>query len=266
MASTRFPVSFLPAAILVLIVTSLAGCAIPKRSHPPEAIPITSSAKEIAFWPLTDLAFVDQPTTILRGPHGIHGTIHTAMAKRLLTVANKVFQSSGADKNPVVGLFASGSINAAAFFNAGEPTITVSLGMVHLIGNDDDAWAALIGHELAHFNLGHHRKRSDRNQRADNISTVASAVLSWIGLPFASVATDATAVIASRAFNREDELDADRVGLEYMRSAGYVATGAIRLQQMLLTSGGNTGSTFLSTHPGGEDRIENIRQLMHSGN
>lgn len=258
--------SLLPTASLLLIAAILVGCAIPNRSHPPEATPIASPAKEVVFWPLTELASVDRPMIVLRGPHGVHGTIHPPRAKRLLAIANEVFQSSGADKNPVVGLSPSDSINAAAFYNAGEATIAVSLGMIRIIGNDDDAWAALIGHELAHFRLGHHRRRSDRDQRADTISTVAGAVLSWVGLPFASVATDATAVIASRAFSREDELDADRVGLDYLRNAGYAATGAIRLQQMLLRSGGNTGSTFLSTHPGGEDRIENIRQLMHSAN
>jgi predicted Zn-dependent protease len=218
----------------------------------------------MTLWRLDELARADTEAILLRSPQGIHGAMETSMARRINGIAEKLLQTHAEVLKPELAILGSGSINAFAFFNGNQPTIAISQGMVRLLADDDDAWAALIGHELAHLRLEHLKKQIDRRQRTDVASSVAGVVLSAFGLPFASIATDATAVLATRAYSRDDEREADRVGLEYMRNAGFAADGAIRLQRQLLAAGGNSGMPFLSTHPGGEERIENLRQLMHS--
>ncbi len=175
-----------------------------------------------------------------------------------------MFRNDSPDSRPELVLVASGGVNGFAFHVGEQATIAVSRGMIDLLANDDDAWAALIGHELAHLRLEHIRKRIDRRQRDETLSSVAGAMLSAIGLPFASLATDATATLADRAFSRDDERDADRIGMEYMRKAGFDVEGAVRLQQKLLIAGGDGSLSFLSTHPGGDERIANLRRLMHA--
>ena len=138
--------------------------------------------------------------------------------------------------------------------------------MVRLLAADQDAWAALFGHELAHLRLEHLRGKQDRREKAAVASSIAGVVLSVIGLPFASVAADASIALADRAYSRDDEREADRISLEYMRRAGFSETGAISLQQRFLTLRGGTSIPFLSTHPSGEERIGNLRQLIQSGN
>lgn len=220
----------------------------------------------MTLWRLSELARIDQPAILLRSPQGIHGAMDTSMARRIQAIADRLLQTHDEVPKTELAILASGAVNAFAFYNDGQPTIAISQGMVRLLADDDDAWAALIGHELAHLRLEHLKKQIDRRQRTDVASSLAGAVLSAFGLPFASIATDATAVLANRAYSRDDEREADRAGLDYMRNAGFAADGAIRLQQQLLAASSSSAMPFLSTHPGGEERIENLRQLMHSGN
>ncbi len=187
------------------------------------------------------------------------------MLRRILTAGEKIVTAAGDGQSPELVLIGSRGINAYAFVDGGRPTIAITLGMVRLLAADDDAWAALIGHELAHLRLDHLRGMKDRRGKAELTSSLAAVILSAVGLPFASLATDASTALADRAYSRDDEREADRIGLEYMRKAGVAGAGAIRLQQLLLNTGNPAAIPFLGTHPGGEERIENLRNLMRSG-
>lgn len=261
--------SLLLVALAALAMT--AGCAAPGVSRQGQSPPKHGQAtprvdSEMTLWRLSELARVDQPAILLRSPQGIHGAMDTSMARKIQAIADRLLRTHDEVPKPELAILGSGAVNAFAFYNDGQPTIAISQGMVRLLADDDDAWAALIGHELAHLRLEHLKKQIDRRQRTDVASSLAGAVLSAFGLPFASIATDATAVLATRAYSRDDEREADRAGLDYMRKAGFAADGAIRLQRQLLAASSGSGMPFLSTHPGGEERIENLRQLMHSGN
>lgn len=108
------------------------------------------------------------------------------------------------------------------------------------------------------------RVMKDRREKTEVTSSVAGTILSVIGLPFASIAADATAALAERAYSRAHERDADRMGLQHLRQAGFANAGAINLRQRLLPTRGNALIPFLSTHPSGEERIEQLRQLMRN--
>ncbi|MBI5897944.1 MAG: M48 family metalloprotease [Rhodocyclales bacterium] len=236
----------------------------PAGPQKPSASTPHQTSVEMVFWRFSDLAGVDQRAVLLRSSKGVYGTIDTAVVRRMLEIGERMFRNDQSGSHPELVLLASGGVNGFAFHAGEQATIAVSRGMIDLLANDDDAWAALIGHELAHLRLEHIRKRIDRRQRDETLSSVAGAMLSAIGLPFASLATDVTATLADRAFSRDDERDADRVGMEYMRQAGFDIEGAVRLQQKLLHAGADGPLSFLSTHPGGEERITNLRRLMQA--
>lgn len=198
---------------------------------------------------------------LLRDSQGIHGTVEIGLLRRVLATGEKLLQAAGEGPKPEFVLLASGSVNAFAFFNGNQPTIAFTPGMVRLLAEDDDAWAALFGHELAHLRLDHHRNMSARREKTETARSCAGLVLATIGLPFASLAVDAKATLADRAFSRDDERQADSTGVGYMRRAGYAANGAVRLQQLLLATPSKNAIRFLSTHPSGEDRIANLREL-----
>ena len=252
------------------VILLLTGCAAPglQREHDlprPRVDKPAPSHGETTVWRLDELARLDQSVILLRNSQGIHGSVATKLLQRILETGEKIVRAAGEGPKPEFVVLASGSVNAFAYLNGTQPTIALSLGMIRLLSGDEDAWAALIGHELAHLRLDHIRAMNDRREKAEVTSSVAGAILSVIGLPFASIAADVTTALAERAYSRDDEREADRVGLQYMRQAGFADVGAINLQQRLLTTRGSAPIPFLSTHPSGEDRIEQLRQLMRNG-
>lgn len=255
------------ASVALASMFLLAGCAATSlqqersRTHP-RGDTAASSHDDVAVWSLDELARAEQDVILLRNRQGIHGSVETRLLRRIHAIGESIVRAAGEGPSPEFAVIASGTVNAYAFINASRPTIAVSLGMIRLLSTDDDAWAALFGHELAHLRLDHIGSMRTRREKAEVTSSVAGAILSVIGLPLASIAADATAALADRAYSRNDEHEADRIGLEYMRRAGFADDGAISLQQHLLTTRGGNSVSFLSTHPSGEQRIENLRQLM----
>lgn len=221
---------------------------------------------EIDVWRLDELARLDQPVVLLRNSQGIHAAIETRRLRDILATGAKILRAAGEGPAPEFIVVASATVNAYAFVNGKQPMIAISLGMIRLLSTDWDAWAALFGHELAHLQLNHLITMQDRREKGELAGSIAGAVLSVVGLPFASVAADASVALANRAYSRDDEREADRISLEYMRRAGFSESGAISLQQHLLKMRGGSAIPFLSTHPSGEERIENLQQLIQSGN
>lgn len=268
MPSLKFATEVAASALAVMLL--LGGCAAPGVLHDhdpprPRSVSQPPSHGDVAVWRLDELARTDQAMVMLRDSQGNHGVVDTKLLQRILATAEKIVQAAGEGSNPEFVLLASGAVNAFAYVDGTRPTIALSLGMIRLLSGDDGAWAALFGHELAHLRLDHIRAMKDRRDRAEVASSIAGAILSVVGLPFAGIAADATTALADRAYSRDDEREADRVGLQYMRQAGFADAGAIRLQQRLLAARGSAPFLFLSTHPSGEDRIEQLRQLMRSG-
>lgn len=253
-------------ALLVAVALLAAGCAPARLTAPagqPSGKPHPHSAHgEMPAWRLADLAEGTQPTTVLRAPTGLALTVETARVKLMYATAQKVLAAAGPGEAPDWLLVGTPVINAYAAYQSGRPVIAVTLGMVHLLGDDGDAWSALFGHELAHFRLGHHEAYRTRKQATDIGSSIVGLALSAAGLGFGSVVADATGTLVERSFSRDDERDADRTGFDYLRRAGYDGRGALRLQQGLLDATRESSLGFLSTHPGGRERLENLQRLI----
>jgi predicted Zn-dependent protease len=57
-------------------------------------------------------------------------------------------------------------------------------------------------------------------------------------------------------FSRDDETEADLVGLELAARAAYAPQASVTLWQKMTKASGGGGIGFLSTHPTGPNRIE----------
>lgn len=221
--------------------------------------------QEFPVWRIADIAAIEGRRGALRSSSGVMLVIETARARLIGEVAQKIQAAAGPGEAPDWLLIGTPGVNAYASYDGAQPVVTITLGMVALLGDDREAWAALLGHEIAHFRLGHHEAMRARRQATDVGSSIAGIALSLAGLGFGSAVADAGGKLVERAFNRDDEREADRVGLEIQRRAGFDGRGALRLQQALID--GNKGAAtpgFLSTHPGGEERIERLRELIEA--
>lgn len=253
--------------LLAIALTLLMGCAPVGAPKPAErsadrARPSPAAHGEMPVWRLQELADARQPVVLLRSPTGFSIALDTARAKLVHATALKIAAVAGQGETPDWLLVGTASINAFATYHNGQPVIAVTLGMINLLRDDEGAWAALLGHELAHFRLGHHQARRSRNEAVQLGSSLAGLVLSVAGLGLGGVAADATGALVERSFSRDDEREADRTGLDYVRRAGLDPQGALRLQELLLKVQRESAFAFLSTHPSGADRVEAIRRLL----
>lgn len=84
------------------------------------------------------------------------------------------------------------------------------------------------------------------------------------GVPGAGLISGLGADVIESSFSRDDEREADAWGIDYMIAAGYDPWAAVRLHEKMLAQPGGVGIPFLSSHPSGQERIENLKQLIEA--
>lgn len=135
--------------------------------------------------------------------------------------------------------------------------IMVYTGLIDQLKATDAELAAVIGHEIAHALREHSRERLSRAY-AEQIALAGVALATGAGETTMQLAQQVSAVTFTLPHSREQESEADRIGLELMARAGYDPNAAISLWQKMAKLGGG-GPEFLSTHPSGDSRIRDLQ-------
>lgn len=81
-------------------------------------------------------------------------------------------------------------------------------------------------------------------------------------VPFSGLLVGPAVKTASLSFNRDDERDADTLGMTWALQAGYSPCGSYRLSKKLNDMGEGAALTFLSTHPGNSERMDSAEQFV----
>jgi predicted Zn-dependent protease len=132
--------------------------------------------------------------------------------------------------------------------------------------NSEAEMAVVLGHELGHVNARH------------SVRKMSQMILFQAGLAIGSAISDTFAKISGIAgigvsllflkFSRDDEREADALGVAYARSAGYDPSRMVdffdALERMGDLSGKNSLPGFLSTHPLTKERVRNVRALLQA--
>jgi predicted Zn-dependent protease len=149
-------------------------------------------------------------------------------------------------------------------FPAGSIGVTRGI----LLDLDDEAeLAALLGHEIGHVNARHAAQRQGQAMAAQ--IAVASAAIAGemrygggTGLLVGMAGqVGSSALLAS--YSRDNEREADSLGVEYMTRAGYPADGMAGLMRTLTSEGRSRPGlveTMFSSHPMSEERLRNAEQ------
>jgi Zn-dependent protease with chaperone function len=155
-----------------------------------------------------------------------------------------------------VNLIGSQSINA---FCMPGGKIAVFTGLIDKLQLTDDELAMVVGHEMAHALREHARERIAKSQGTGALLSLGAQLfgLGQLGDVAANVGTQ----LLTLKFSRDDEIEADLVGLELGARSGYNPRASMSLwDKMGRASGNGSNIGFLSTHPSGADRMRRLQE------
>jgi predicted Zn-dependent protease len=182
----------------------------------------------------------------------------TKIADRLIP-QTKAFRDDTSQWNWELTLIQSPTLNATC---APGGKITFYTGLIEQLNLNDDEIAAIMGHEMAHALREHGRERVSQAMAQNMVANVALAAAGSYGSAV-SAANQLAHYVLVLPNSRENESEADAIGLELAARAGYNPRGSITVWEKMINATKDKNSLeFLSTHPSGETRIEQLSALM----
>ncbi len=140
--------------------------------------------------------------------------------------------------------------------------IMVLSGMMDKLKATDDELGAVIGHEISHALREHGRERmSQAYVQQFGLQALASLVTGSAGGAAVQAAGMGSQLFFSLPNGREQEREADKMGLELAARAGYNPDAAVTLWQKMEAMNKGAPPEFLSTHPASANRIADLKAL-----
>jgi predicted Zn-dependent protease len=187
---------------------------------------------------------------------------------RVRAVAQRLIQAAGLSDRPWQYVVFQDPTANAFVLPGGQ--IGVNTGLLAIVDNDDQL-AAVIGHEIAHMTLNHAAERYSQQAATQLGLGIAQSALG--GGP----GTERSQTIASLGgigaqlglllpYSRRHELEADRLGVDYMARAGYRPSQALQLWRNMAagrTGAGGAGG-ITSTHPSDAERLTALEAHIRS--
>lgn len=165
----------------------------------------------------------------------------------------------------VMGLSDSTEINAYAQLQNNQRYIILTNGFITQFGNDPDVMAAVLGHELAHHQLGHTQPDYAKNRDAAiDVTSQALGMIASYFIPFSGLVVGNAAKGIGLTWSRNDERSADEMGMQWAMQAGYSPCGSYRFAAQMNALGEGAAITFLSTHPGNNERMANADRFAQN--
>lgn len=126
--------------------------------------------------------------------------------------------------------------------------------------NDEAELAGVIGHELGHVNARHSAQSYSKAQLAQ-LGLGIGAALSETFAQYAGIASFGVSMLFLK-FSRDNEREADELGVEYSAKTGYDSNGMAKffetLERLNPSSGQDALPAWFSTHPNPPDRIKSV--------
>ncbi len=162
-----------------------------------------------------------------------------------------------------VGVIRHSALNA---FAGPGGHIFVHTGLLQNLDNESE-FAGVVAHELAHVSQRHIASRIEKAQFVNLASVLGILAGVFLGgeaqsaMVYGSMAAGQSAMLA---YSREDEREADQVGMNYLVAAGFSPQGMVQSFEAIrkLRWLGGSFPQYLSTHPGVEERISYLKDRV----
>lgn len=188
-----------------------------------------------------------------------------AMQERLTKIADRikpqtaVFRPDALNWKWEVNVITDKQLNA--FCMPGGKIVFYS-GLIDGLKLSDNEIAIVLGHEIAHALREHSREQVSQAIAASTTINVGAALL---GLPggVTDMANIGYKALVETKFSRNDEIEADSIGLELSARAGYDPRAGVTLWEKMMK--GNDGQglpEIFSSHPVDKTRIKRIESLL----
>jgi len=135
------------------------------------------------------------------------------------------------------------------------------------IAQDETGVAVIMGHEVAHAIANHARERMSQGLVANGLLGGLQVAMGQNPSLTQSIFLQAVGMggqVGMLKFSRDQELEADNLGLTFMALAGYDPREAPRFWERMEAQAGDgqRPPEFLSTHPGPNRRIQQLHDMM----
>ncbi len=157
-------------------------------------------------------------------------------------------------------------VNAYAF-PAGS--IAATRGIMLTLENEAEL-AALLGHELGHVNARHAAEQMSKGQLTQalvgGISVLAGTQSAALGELAGQLGQISAGALLAK-YSRNNEREADALGIEYMVGAGYGSEGFVGLMEMLNSMSKHKSTTvdlLFATHPMSQERYDTAVQAANT--
>jgi predicted Zn-dependent protease len=181
----------------------------------------------------------------------------TTIARRIVG-ATTTFRSDAAGWNWQFNVQKTKDLNAYCMPGG---RIMVYSGLIETLDLSDAELATVLAHEVAHALREHTRERVSRAYAQQLVLSGAAAV-TGVSEGTANIANMVAEVTFQLAFSRDQESEADQIGLELMARAGYDPRAALTLWNKMNAAAGSSQPKFLSTHPAPKERIKDIEKNL----
>ena len=141
--------------------------------------------------------------------------------------------------------------------------VVVYSGIMPVVQNEVGL-SVVMGHEIAHAIARHGNERASQQLVAQGGQTLAGLVSNdpTVASRIFNTAVGVGGQLALLKFSRDQESEADEMGLIFMALAGYNPNEAVSFWQRMAAKGGSNMPEFLSTHPSDARRIADIKSFV----
>ena len=138
-------------------------------------------------------------------------------------------------------------------------------GILDKLQLSDDEIAMVMGHEVAHALREHARERMGKSAVTNGVARIGGVLASaFLGIDphLTDGLARGGANLLTLEFGREDESEADLVGMELAARAGFDPRSGVTLWQKMSAANKGAPPQWLSTHPSGTTRIADIQKNL----